>query len=200
MGRKGWAALSTALGFVQEQQSTGCELWDQRSSQRVRSLRGKGPREDFIWSEHRDSFASRAYKAGIERCGIDCCRDKRSHWCFPLWSYPSTALVSPGSAEKKGGWVTYKLLLLRFEAALQGQERVTFAQSNFGPGLLCVEVADVRLSSAEAAARRTNPLACCHKHFSGIAVGVVWKLPWVRLFRPGSSPACSGAGHFAHCP
>lgn len=119
---------------------------------------------------------------------------------FPLWSYPSTALVSPGSAGKKGGWVTYKLLLLRFEAALQGQERVTFAQSNFGPGLLCVEVADVRLSSAEAAARRTNPLACCHKHFSGIAVGLVWKLPWVRLFRPGSSPACSGAGHFAHCP
>lgn len=172
----GRAAQSTALGFVQEQQSTGWELWHQRSSQSLQFEREK-TKGGLSMVRSQGQLCLPSISSQDQKCSVDRCGDKGRHWCFPLWSYPSNALVSSGSAGK-GAWATYKLLLLRLEAALQGQERVTFAQSNFGPGSLCVEVAGVGLSSAEAAAWRTNPFACCHKQFSGIAVGLGWKLPW----------------------
>lgn len=41
-----------------------------RGQARVCSLRGKGPRKDFIWWEPKDSFASRAYKARVRNVAL----------------------------------------------------------------------------------------------------------------------------------
>lgn len=172
---RGWALFSTpasrALAFGQDQ-----------GKYRVRALRrgvksecfpferGRTKGRPYVVRSPRDSFTSRAYKAGLRNVFIFFSlhgdmwlialgtREKISfsHLCSPLSSYQSDGLVSCLPERWEEGRLTNSSCS-DLRQRCRGQEKVTFVQNSFGPDFLFVKVTCIGLTSAEAVAQRTNP-------------------------------------------
>lgn len=123
-----------ALGSEVKPDIAVCEGKDQG-----KTLYGENPGPAFL--PKRIKPRSEMWRCQDQKCGVDCCGDKRSHHGGAFLGGPTPPVhLSPPAVQGRRELGSLTNCSCRFEAALQGQERVTFAQSNFGPDLPCVRL------------------------------------------------------------